>query len=307
MTFIIIIPQLPSVLSTLQPPLPAGPAGWSPRHCSQATQSSSSPPQPPACLEGRVKGSDHSGTGSSSPATGAWLAPKSPTRLSNTTQDYALAWTGVRQGTAREGNPPTLAGLCTIGAKTTEGSSGESTEHPRVLPPTQAPCPCTGDFAQAKPENKANTIKSRTEQLGRKGARHLHLRVGGNADLLFPPPPVPVSSTHRSQPPVAHSWYFYSVQQIILDSASNYLLLCASKSHRLLKHLLGKQGSFPGNTVRNRYTPAGTCQPGKHLAASAACPMEQGLPEEPAGMSDGQISARVNATGDLVSQQNNCS
>ena len=83
---------------------------------------------------------------------------------------------------------------------------------------------------------------------GNTGASRLHLCVGGNAALLFPLPPVSISSTHKSQPPVAHSWHSHLLQQIILDSVSNNLFLCASKSHMLLKYLLCKQvqNNFPG-------------------------------------------------------------
>lgn len=122
----------------------------------------------------------------------------------------------------RSGREPLLSGTGNAlhhRGENTEGSSGETSAS--VCPHTPAVDPCAGDFAKAKPENKANTVRSRYEPLTR--AWHLHPCVEGNAALLCPLPPVSISSTHKSQPPVARSWHSHLLQQIILDCVSIYL------------------------------------------------------------------------------------
>lgn len=74
------------------------------------------------------------------------------------------------KGTTPEGNPRSL-GLAIPSERKRRGAVPERPQQrASACPCIPAVDSCTGDFAEAEPENKANTGEPRTEQLGRKGS-----------------------------------------------------------------------------------------------------------------------------------------
>lgn len=232
--------------------------------------------------EGRIRGAvwSHSGEGSTNPVcegNGSRAGPQMtrPSLKYHTGLCFSLYKSNKGY---RSGREPLLSGTGNAlhhWGENTEGSSGETSAS--VCPHTPAVDPCAGDIATAKPENKANTVRSRSEPLRRKrrsmaftpvcrGKRSSPMPTAPRIHLLHPQ----VSTPRRSfmALPFTPTDYF----GLCLN-----LSLCAFKSHMPLKYLLCKQVSFPGKQGEEQVHPWG------HLPVKQASRHLRSVPRESRG------------------------